>query len=125
MTKKKTASGSGKTVARLKKKQEEKVAMQPAREPEIQVLVWYKEEDYGTLRAMFADGDQLPPTYSDWLERAEEKKRQGEEEGDQVVKVFIDPETFPKWCEVKNLPMDANSRSQLAIEIVQARALQL
>lgn len=124
MAKKKTSAGAGKTVARLKEKRQKKADQQPAREPSIQVMVWYKEEDYDTLRSMFADGDQLPPTFEDWQQKAEEKA-QGEAEGDQVVKVYIDPETFPQWCELKKLPMDANSRSQLAIEIVQARSFQL
>jgi len=125
MAKKKNTAGAGKTAARIQQKREMRAASQPAAEPAIQVMVWYKEEDYDTLRAMFVDGEQLPPTYTEWLRRAEEKKTQGEAEGDRVVKVFIDPETFPQWCEIKQMPMDANSRSQLAIEIVQARSLQL
>jgi len=125
MAKKKSSAGAGKTAAKIKQKREQKAASQPAAEPSIQVMVWYEEEHYQTLKTMFVDGDQLPTTYAEWLQRAEEKKAQGEAEGDQVVKVYIDPETFPQWCEIKNLPMDANSRSQLAIEIVQARSLQL
>ena len=125
MTKKKSSAGAGKTVARLKEKRQQKEAQQPDREPMIQAMVWYKQEDYDALRAIFQDGDQLPPTYDEWLKKAEAKKAEGEAEGDQVVKVFIDPETFPEWCRIKNLPMDANSRSQLAIEIVQARSFQL
>ena len=124
MVKKKASAGSGKTVARLKEKQAHKQE-QPARQPMIQAMVWYKEEHYRELLALFDDAELLPLTYQDWLTRAEEKKAEIEAEGDQVIKVFIDPETFPKWCEEKNLPKDADARSQLAIEVAQAQSFSL
>jgi hypothetical protein len=123
MVKKKTPSGSGKTVARLKEKAAQKE--KPARQPILQAMVWYKEEHYAELRAIFDDAELLPPTYQHWLARAEEKKAEVEAGGDQVIKVFIDPETFPEWCEKRKLPKDANSRSQLAIEVAQARSFSL
>jgi hypothetical protein len=123
MTKKKTLTGSGKTVAKLKEKQARKP--QPARQATLQAMVWYKEEHYQKLVSMFDDADLLPPTYQDWLVRAEEKKTEVEAAGDQVIKVFIDPETFPEWCEKKGLPLDANARSQLAIEVAQAQSFHL
>ena len=123
MVKKKTPIGSGKTVAKLKEKAAKK--QKPAQQPMIQALVWYKEEHYAELLAMFDDAELLPPTYQHWLARAEEKKAEVEANGDQVIKVFIDPETFPQWCDKKNLPKDANSRSQMAIEVVQAKSFSL
>jgi hypothetical protein len=125
MSKKGMSAGSGKTVAKIREKQVQKMERPAARQPMIQAMVWYKEEQYPELLALFADADLLPPTYTDWLARAEEKKAEVEAEGDQVIKVFIDPETFPGWCEERKLPMDANARSQLAIEVAQARAFTL
>lgn len=123
MVKKKTQAGSGKTVARLKKKTMEK--QETAAQPMIQAMVWYKEEHYEQLLTLFSDAELLPPTYQHWLSRAEEKKAEIEAGGDQVIKVFIDPETFPEWCDKKNLPMDANSRSTLAIEVAKAQSFML
>ena len=123
MVKKKTQTGSGKTVAKLKEKAANKQA--PTRQPAIQAMVWYKEEHYAELLTIFDDAELLPLTYQHWLSRAEEKKAEVEAGGDQVIKVFIDPETFPEWCNDKNLPKDANSRSQLAIEVAQARSFSL
>ena len=123
MVKKKTQTGSGKTVAKLKKKAAKK--QEPARQPTLQAMVWYKEEHYAELLTMFDDAELLPPTYQHWLARAEEKKTEVEAGGDQVIKVFIDPETFPEWCQKRNLPKDANSRSQMAIEVAQARSFSL
>ncbi len=123
MTKKKALAGSGKTVAKLKEKQVTREA--PARPPMLKALVWYKEEHYRPLLALFDDAELLPPTYEEWLVRAEEKKTEVEAAGDQVLKVFIDPDTFSQWCEKKNLPMDANSRTELALEVAQAKSFSL
>lgn len=123
MVKKNKLTGSGKTIEKLKEKQAGK--QQPARQPMLQALVWYKEEHYIELLALFDDAELLPPTYQQWFLRAEEKKNEIEAEGDQVIKVFIDPETFPAWCEERKLAKDANARSQLAIEVAQARSFSL
>jgi len=123
MAKKSAFAGSGKTAAKIQEKQQktEQAAAQK-HQPMLRAMVWYKEEDYETLLGLFDDTELLPKTFSDWKKRAEDKKEEVEAAGDQVLKVFIDPETFPGWCESKNLPMDANSRSQLAIEVAQANS---
>lgn len=123
MVKKKTQTGSGKTIAKLKEKAAKK--QESARQPILQALVWYKEEHYAELLTLFDDAELLPLTYQHWLARAEEKKAEVEAGGDQVIKVFIDPVTFPEWCEKRNLAKDANARSQLAIEVAQANSFSL
>ena len=123
MTKKKTAVGSSKTIARLKAKKVTTKAQQKA--PMLQAMVWYKEEHYNTLLELFDDAQLLPKTSQDWLQRAEEKKDEVQASGNKVIKVFIDPEIFPAWCKEKNLKMDANARSQLAIEVAQAQSFAL
>ncbi len=132
MAKKKALAGSSKTVAKLKEKKATKIeptadksAEGPADQPALQAMVWYREEHYEQLRAIFDDAHLLPPTYRDWLSRAEAKKAEVEAAGDQVMKVFIDPETFPEWCEKKGLPKDAEARTQLALEVAQARSFSL
>lgn len=123
MVKKKTPAGSGKTIAKLKEKAAKK--QEPARQPMIQAMVWYKEEHYQELLKLFDDAELLPQTYRHWLARAEEKKAEVEAGGDQVIKVFIDPNTFSEWCRKKNLAKDANARAELAIEVAQATAFSL
>jgi hypothetical protein len=88
-------------------------------------MVWYKKEHWDTLKEMFADGDMLPPTYETWLKRAEAMKEEAQAEGDTVIKVFIDPELFPQWCEEKGLPMNSEARAQLALEVAQAQSFSL
>ena len=120
----KTKAGSGRTVARLKEKQARKQE-QSARPPVLQAMVWYKKEHYNELLGLFDDADLLPLTYEDWLTRAEEKKAEVEGAGDQVIKVYIDPLTFPEWCAERGLRKDADARSQLAIEVAQAQSFSL
>jgi hypothetical protein len=114
---KKNKSGSSKTGARFKAKK--KTA------PMLQAMVWYKEAHYRQLLALFDDTHLLPGTYREWLDRAETKKKEIEEGGDRVIKVFIDPETFPEWCRKRGCKLDAEARSQLAIEVAQANSFSL
>lgn len=99
--------------------------VQSAHQPSVQAMVWYKEEDWDRLKELFVDADKLPKSYTDWLRRAEEMKQQVQAAGDAVIKVFIDPETFPQWCEKKGVEMNAEARSQLAIEVAQAQSFSL
>ena len=98
---------------------------QPEQQPSVQAMVWYKEEDWETLKKMFVDGDRLPESYQDWLTRAEDMKKQAQDAGDAVIKVYIDPQTFPEWCEKKGIAMDSEARSQLAIEVAQAQSFSM
>lgn len=107
------------------KKAKQEDSSLPQEQPMVQAMVWYKEEDWDLLKTLFADGDKLPLTYKDWLRRAEEMQQEIQAAGDAVIKVYIDPETFPKWCQDKGLAMDAEARSQLAIEVAQARSFSL
>lgn len=86
-------------------------------EPSIQAMVWYKEEHWDTLMKLFSDSHLLPKNYADWLLRAEKMLKKVEDGGDVVIKVFIDPETFPAWCKEKGTEMDSNARADLAIEV--------
>ncbi len=120
MTKKKKSAGSSSTITKLKAKQA--ANQKPQHAPMLQAMVWYKEEDYQNLLGIFDDAQLLPKTFEDWQQRAEEKKDEVQAAGNKVIKVFIDPKTFPAWCKEKKFKMDANARSQLAIEVAQAQS---
>lgn len=106
-------------------KQQHPTQPAPPHQPSVQAMVWYKQEHWSTLKEMFVDGDLLPASYDEWLERAEKMKADAEAAGDAVIKVFIDPETFPEWCASKGLAMNSEARSQLAIEVAQAQSFRL
>ena len=85
--------------------------------PALQAMVWYKAEDWNTLVEMFSDSHMLPKSYAEWLQKAEEMAKKVETDGDIVMKVFIDPVTFPAWCKEKGRKMDRHARADLAIEV--------
>ncbi len=90
--------------------------------PTLQAMVWYKEEDWDTLMGLFPDRHLLPPSYADWLGRAEEMVKKVEGSGDVVMKVFIDPETFPAWCKEQGKEMNSEARAELAIQVAQQKS---
>ncbi len=111
---------------RAQQKKTESPADKPEqRQPEVQAMVWYKKEHWDTLKELFTDGHMLPVTFEDWESRAEQMKQQAQDQGDAVIKVYIDPETFPEWCQKKGLEMNSEARSQLAIEVAQEQSFSL
>ena len=91
-------------------------------QPTLQAMVWYREEDWEALLKIFSDSHLLPQSYSEWLEKAEEMAKKVEESGDIVMKVFIDPQTFPLWCQSKGREPDKHARTELAIEVATQRS---
>ncbi|HEV3202619.1 MAG TPA: hypothetical protein VGZ73_32220 [Bryobacteraceae bacterium] len=79
-------------------------------------MVWYRREDYARLKQMFPDGDSLPDTFEDWCEKSREVCGVLRSEGIVLRKVYLDPETFPAWCEARGLQMDAQARTKYAME---------
>lgn len=59
---------------------------------------WIQEEDYPALLEIFEDGDRMPPSWKEWLKIAEEMERGLTAYGHVVLRVRIDPKTFPDWC---------------------------
>jgi hypothetical protein len=59
---------------------------------------WIKEEDYPALLRISDDGDKMPWTWKGWLKIAEEMERGLKAYGHVVLRVHIDPNTFPDWC---------------------------
>jgi hypothetical protein len=61
-------------------------------------VFWIEEADYPAALAMFDDGDTFPHVWKDWLKMAEEMKKGLEAYGHPVMRVRIDPASFPVWC---------------------------
>jgi hypothetical protein len=79
-------------------------------------IAWYKREDYERLRALFMDGDKLPSTYDQWLNKAEDIVNQFRSNGQAFQKVYIDPNTFADWCSARGLDIDAKARMRFSNE---------
>jgi hypothetical protein len=59
---------------------------------------WITEEDYPALLKLFDDSDKMPPSWKGWLKMAEEMEQGLKAYGHVVLRVYIDPATFPDWC---------------------------
>ena len=61
-------------------------------------VYWIREEDYPAVRDVLIDGGKLPRAWKDWLKMAEEMEQGLKAYGHVVLRVTIDPKTFPEWC---------------------------
>ena len=80
----------------------------------IMGIAWYKEEDYERLLEIFEDSHKLPPTFDKWLQSAEKGFSNFRARGYRVIKVYIDPDTFPVWCRSTGHKIDAKARIDFA-----------
>ena len=77
---------------------------------------WYREDEFARLRAMFADGDKLHPTYAEWRRAAEVGEADLRARGARVVRAEIRPDAFSAWCAERGFTMDSRARSEFASE---------
>ena len=82
---------------------------------------WIEEADYPAARALFEDGASLPPTWAEWLKMAEEMKKGLEAYGHPVMKVRINPATFPAWCQAHGTTPGRQGRKAFVAEAVRER----
>jgi hypothetical protein len=82
---------------------------------------WIKEEDYPALLKIFTDGNRMPPTWPEWLKMAEEMERGLKAYGHVVMRVHIDPNTFPDWCAAHGTSPGAEGRKRFVAAAVEER----
>jgi predicted aconitase len=75
---------------------------------------WYTRQNYARILQVMEDAHLLPKTYDRWLSAAEQVLQRAKSSGAVPVKAYIDPETFPSWCQERGLKADANARMQFA-----------
>jgi hypothetical protein len=81
---------------------------------------WIKEEHYPALLRLFDDGDKMPPSWKEWLKMAEEMERGLKAYGHVVLRVYIDPATFPDWCAAHGTsPGSAGRRKFVAVAVTE------
>ena len=78
-------------------------------------ITWYRPETYQRCLAIFEDSSELPDTFLEWRVRAEEAEKERMSLGLKVVRVEIDPVTFPRWCADHGYPnVDTHARMAFA-----------
>jgi hypothetical protein len=79
---------------------------------------WINEEDYPALLRIFTDGNRMPRTWKEWLKIAEEMERGLKAYGHVVLRVRIDPNTFPDWCAAHDVNPGAEGRKKFVAAAV-------
>ena len=82
---------------------------------------WIKEEDYPALLTIFDDGKNMPPTWKEWLRIAEEMEQGLKAYGHVVLRVPIDPGTFPDWCAAHGVSPGSAGRKKFVAAAVTER----
>ncbi len=84
-------------------------------------VFWIEEADYAAALATFDDGATLPRSWAAWLKMAEEMKKGLEAYGHPVMKVRIDPASFPAWCKAHGTTTGRPGRKLFVAEAVKER----
>jgi hypothetical protein len=81
-------------------------------------IPWFHEDDWSTLvDEVFDDGNEFD-SFELWEERAEEVERQFQRAGHIVVRAYLDPGEFARWCLRNGVDADRESRADFATEVV-------
>ena len=84
-------------------------------------VYWIAEDDYPALLKIFPDAGRLPPNWKDWLKMAEEMERGLKAYGHPVMRVRIDPATFPAWCAANGTSPGSEGRKKFVAAAVAER----
>ena len=76
---------------------------------------------YAALRKIFDDGDRLPRTWQEWLKVAMEMEQELKAYGHVVMRVYIDPTTFPDWCAANGTTPGREGRKRFVAAAVAER----
>ena len=82
---------------------------------------WINEGDYPAVLKIFPDGNKMPLTWKEWLKIAEEMERGLKAYGHVVLRVHIDPNTFPDWCAAHGTSPDGEGRKRFVAAAVAER----
>ncbi len=82
--------------------------------PNIIGIPWCREEEYDAFRAIFEDAKDLPPDWKAFADAAQQAEEFHKQQGYIVKRVYIDPRTFPEWCQTQGYGVNAQARARFA-----------
>ena len=91
------------------------------RSPPAVGVYWINEGDYPALLKIFPDGNRMPRTWAEWLKIAEEMESGLKAYGHVVMRVHINPNTFPDWCAAHCTSPGSEGRKWFVAEAVNER----
>lgn len=86
--------------------------------PKPAVIAWLERKDYAAFKAQAPADPDLPETYEEWLERAEDQSLAFAKSGIGVERVTIKPEELTAYCDECRINPDGAARSALAVQKV-------
>ena len=84
-------------------------------------VFWIDEADYPALLKLFDDADTFPPAWPQWRKMAEEMEKGLKAYGHPVMRVRIDPKTFPIWCAAHGTTAGRQGRKMFVAAAVKER----
>lgn len=84
-------------------------------------MCWYKKEQWGRLRDIVPDRDDLDDTYQQWRKDAEKALSELRANGHMIQKVLVDTEEMLAWANENNRELDSSARSEYSVFILQQR----
>jgi hypothetical protein len=91
------------------------------RPPPAVGVYWIDEGDYPALLEIFPDGTKMPRSWKEWLRMAEEMEAGLKAYGHAVMRVRIDPKTFPDWCASHGTSRGSEGRKRFVAAAVTER----
>ena len=79
-------------------------------------IAWYRPDQWEQMRKLSDDAGRLEGTYEEWLSYAEAQFAELRSMGSRVQKVDVDLDELLKWCTLKRLPLNGESRAQYVAE---------
>lgn len=86
-------------------------------------LPWYHRTDWSALHADFADRDSISPCYDAWKARAIARETKWRQDGYDVQRIELRPDSFRSWCRANGRVADHASRRAYADESLAERRL--
>jgi hypothetical protein len=90
----------------------------------VMVLAWYSKEQWKLLKRSAADAHLLDDTYDEWLEQMNRQARRLKQEGNAIIKCFVDIAELESWCQNEDVSLDAKARSQYVAQLARDRKLE-
>jgi hypothetical protein len=84
-------------------------------------VYWIDEDDYPALLKHFDDGNKMPPSWEEWRRMAVEMEAGLKAYGHPVMRVRIDPSTFPGWCAAHGTDLGREGRKKFVAAAVTER----
>ena len=79
-------------------------------------ILWFRQEDYGRVLSIAPDARELPGSYDQWLQRAEEAISFILREGGRPVRVDASVDKILAYLTIRGMRLDSDGRNTFAAD---------